>query len=175
MWVFGYGSLIWDGWEATRGCIRHVQADVRGYCRVFNKASVKNWGNKQFPCPTLSLTKRDSAHCRGVAFEFPDNRRREILNYLTEREGKGFALIELPARIETGGDIVAIVPVYDGTNLIAARGVDEIAKMVVQASGTQGQCLRYVKGVAEELHRLGIEDPAVGELWRTLQQRGTKP
>ena len=175
MWVFGYGSLMWDGWEATRGCVRRAQADVRGYCRVFNKASVKNWGNEKCPCPTLNLMRLDSARCRGIAFDFPDDRRKEIMEYLTGREGKGFSLIDLPAQLDRADEIMAIVPIYNGNNHIRACGVEETAKMVLQASGTKGTCLCYVRGIAEELRRLGIEDRAVSELWRTLAQPGTKP
>jgi len=56
VWVFGYGSLITDGWEVRHNCLgRHI-ADLAGYCRVFNKASVRNWGTKTAPGLTLNLS-----------------------------------------------------------------------------------------------------------------------
>lgn len=39
MWVFGYGSLMWDGWEQEFGCLRRCVAVLKGYRRTFNKAS----------------------------------------------------------------------------------------------------------------------------------------
>jgi cation transport regulator ChaC len=41
MWVFGYGSLMWDHWETQFGCLRSLVADLPGYQRVFNKACEK--------------------------------------------------------------------------------------------------------------------------------------
>ena len=99
MWVFGYGSLMLDGWETQRGCTRRVLADLPDYCRVFNKASVKNWGTKRTPCPTLNLLKVADGVCRGVAFEFPDSQKQELLAYLADREGKAFPLHEMPVRL----------------------------------------------------------------------------
>ncbi len=169
MWVFGYGSLMWDGWEKTRGCVRRAQADLSGYRRVFNKASVKNWGTEKSPGPTLNLTKSDSAQCHGMAFEFPDEREQEIWTYLAKREGPGFALRPLPVHLEAEGEIAALVPVYEGNNLIHADSVEQIADMVLRASGKDGKCIKYVNGIAEKLHCLGIDDPAVSELWRALR------
>jgi len=175
MWVFGYGSLMWDGWESTWGCVRRVQAKVPGYCRMFNKASIRNWGTKTCPCPTLNLVKSDSTHCRGVAFEFPDDRKQEILSYLTEREGRDFVLRKLPAQLDGGDEIEAIVPIYEGKNLIRADSVDKIAKMVLQANGKNGSCVSYVKGILDKLCSLEIDDSAVTELWKTVAQSGRKP
>jgi len=28
LWIFGYGSLMWDGWENAHGCTRRVVADL---------------------------------------------------------------------------------------------------------------------------------------------------
>ena len=56
MWVFGYGSLMWDGWQTEHGCIRMVKATLRGYRRAFNKASVRNWGTRERPAPTVNIT-----------------------------------------------------------------------------------------------------------------------
>ena len=54
MWIFGYGSLMWDGWEATFDCKRKERAVLKGYARSFTKASVKNWGSKTAPGPDAS-------------------------------------------------------------------------------------------------------------------------
>lgn len=175
MWVFGYGSLMWDGWEATRGCVRRARADLRGYRRVFNKASVRNWGTKEFPGPTLNLIKSDSAHCYGIAFEFSDEREQDILRYLTNREGKGFFLRKILTQLDTGDTVIAVVPVYEGANLIYTDRIEYLANMILQARGKDGACIGYIKGIAEELHRLGIDDPAVSELWRAVVQRGRNP
>ena len=86
MWVFGYGSLMWDHWETQFGCLRSLVAVLPGYQRVFNKASVRNWGTPAVPGPTLNIMPSDQA-CRGIAFEFPDRAAGAIDAYLRRREG----------------------------------------------------------------------------------------
>ena len=103
MWVFGYGSLMWDSWETERGCTRRVVAELLGYCRRFNKASVRNWGTHAAPGPTLNLSKVAASICRGIAFEFPDTKKEEILSYLEARE---FAAIE--QRVEQSDTRLAV-------------------------------------------------------------------
>lgn len=172
MWIFGYGSLMWDRWEDALGCVRRVKAEVRGYRRAFNKASVRNWGSKDLPCPTLNLLESSSSHCYGIAFEFPDDRRDMVLSYLTSREGKDFALREIPARLDQGDEITVIVPVYEGKNLIPSNDIKHVAEMVRQSKGKDGPCIQYVKGITDELRRLGIDDPAVQELWYAVVEAG---
>src|SRR5258707_869494 len=109
MWVFGYGSLMGDGWEAAHGCIRRTRAEFPGYRRTFNKASVRNWGTKACPCPTLNIVKSGSATCHGVAFEFPEAKAQGVRNYLVEREG-GFDLRSYTVRLDDGSAATAIVP-----------------------------------------------------------------
>lgn len=70
MWVFGYGSLMGDKWEDKFGCARRCIAVLRGYRRTFNKASTKNWGTKETPCPTLNLEKADDGECTGIGLNF---------------------------------------------------------------------------------------------------------
>lgn len=165
MWVFGYGSLMWDGWEAQYGCARTAVANLPGYCRAFNKASVRNWGTKSHPCPTLNLTANAAGVCRGIAFEF-DSRKEEVLAYLEQREGKGFELRELLVRLDDSSEISAVVPIYEGKNLIQPV---EAANLAANAQGTNGLCLEYVKGIAEKLADLDIEDPVVSEFWHAVR------
>lgn len=61
MWIFGYGSLMWGGWEATYGCTERLWADLAGYRRAFNKKSVENWGMPQSPGLTLNFLARPIA------------------------------------------------------------------------------------------------------------------
>jgi len=65
MWIFGYGSLMGDGWEEAFGCLRRTIAVLDGYRRTFNKASTKNWGSKEAPCPTLGLEEIEGGVCKG--------------------------------------------------------------------------------------------------------------
>jgi cation transport protein ChaC len=172
MWIFGYGSLIWDGWEtkSERRCVRKAWADLRGWRRVFNKKSVQNWGTRAAPCPTLNLEEAPAASCRGMAFEFHKEPRftGEMLTYLQRREA--CEPRELPVEIEGVGPAAALVYIYSGANLIAERLTPaQLADMGVGAKGSDGLCVNYVKGIAEKLAALGIDDPAVADLWRAVQ------
>jgi cation transport protein ChaC len=165
MWVFGYGSLMWDRWEEAHGYVRREKAMLDGYRRVFNKPSIKTWGTKTFPCPTLNLVRSDSSCCHGMAFEFLDHHKQEILAYLAAREGKDFALLPLTVRLNLSDKVIATVPVYDGWNVISSNETKYLAEMALRASGRDGPCIRYVRGISEELRRLGIDDPTVRDFW----------
>lgn len=167
MWVFGYGSLMWDGWETDRGCLRRVTAELRGYARTFNKLSVRNWGTPPCPGPTLNLIAGDSS-CWGIAFEFPKASGADIVTYLAQREGKNFSLSERPIVLEGGAAVTALVPLYQGPNVIPPTNASEIAAMALRAKGVNGSCADYIKGVADHLRELGINDPAVADLCAAL-------
>ena len=175
MWVFGYGSLMWDGWETQHGCTRRMLADLPGYCRAFNKASVKNWGTKSISCPTLNLSKVAEGVCRGIAFEFPNDQKQELLAYLTDREGKTFKLHEVTVQLDGHTGVSALVPFYEGKNIIVGKTLEETASMVAPASGTSGTCLAYIRGITEKLSELGIYDPVVVDFWcKVNPDAGTK-
>lgn len=158
-----------DGWEEQFGCVRRSTAELCGYRRTFNKASTKNWGSTEVPCPTLSLEKVEGGACKGIAFNFPSNRDVEVREYLADREGKGFSLETVKIRLEDDSEVQACVPVYHGKNILAG-GVEQKAAMVTRAAGIKGSCRNYLKEIAELLARLGIEDPVVSELWQAVQK-----
>jgi cation transport protein ChaC len=83
MWVFGYGSLMWDDWEKDLDGSRFDGAVLHGYRRAFNKASERNWGTQKTPGPTLGLEPDADAICVGTAFQFSDDRRTAVTEFLT--------------------------------------------------------------------------------------------
>lgn len=91
---------MWDDWEKQFDCTNRVTADRHDYCRIFNKASVKNWGTSLNPGPTLNLMKLNTGICRGIAFQFPDEKNENILSYLKDREGKNFQLVDVNITLE---------------------------------------------------------------------------
>jgi glutathione-specific gamma-glutamylcyclotransferase len=144
MWVFGYGSLMWDHWETSRGCLQRVTAELQGYSRTFNKLSVRNWGTRLYPGPTLNLIASGSS-CRGIAFEFSEGRRADIVAYLAHREGRNFTLNEQPIVLETGVAVTTLVALYEGTNVLPPTSASEIAAMALRAKGVSGSCADYIR------------------------------
>jgi glutathione-specific gamma-glutamylcyclotransferase len=65
LWVFGYGSLIWDP-GFRRGRTPDRPAD--GWHRSFCMRSIHHRGSVASPGLVLALDRQDGALCDGVAF-----------------------------------------------------------------------------------------------------------
>lgn len=170
MWVFGYGSLMGDGWEEPLDCEHRGVAILQGYRRVFNKASVRNWGSRACKCLTLNLQQTDGASCTGVAFKFSDARRQTVMEGLEGREGKDFPFVELPIAVQNVGEVLALVPIYLGKNIVADEDVEQAIRTMRFARGESGACIDYVGNIYKVLESIGIEDPAVQDIWRRVSR-----
>jgi cation transport regulator ChaC len=176
MWVFAYGSLISDGWEKRHGCLFRCAATLSGYSRKLDKASSVSRGSHEHPAPTLRIVASDQV-CHGVAFEFSADARQSVMSYLQEREGKAFPFREKPIRLADGREVAALVPIYEGKQLISATHVGDVALMCISARGKRGDGVGYVRDIARHLDEAGIEDTAITavrvEIERILQARRT--
>jgi len=170
MWVFGYGSLMSDGWQRQFACSNVVRAELHGYARTFNKKSSERWGTPAAPGPTLNLVAASGRSCTGVAFSFPHDQCPEVLAYLTRREGKNFELRALDVTIPAGS-VTATVPVYCGPHVFETTDPASLAQLALHASGSAGRCRDYVDRVYQDLQILGIDDPSVGAVWKAMQVR----
>jgi glutathione-specific gamma-glutamylcyclotransferase len=174
MWVFGYGSLMWDGWERDHACTQRIPAELPGYSRIFNKKSVERWGTRTCPGLTLNLERSASDACRGMAFAFQDNSTQKTLDYLAKREA--CEAHELPIRLEDCSQVSAHVYIYEGRRLIGANTpLEKRASMIVAGEGTTGSCYDYLTGIKVQLAELGIVDSVVEGLWgavSSLTRRG---
>ncbi len=170
MWVFGYGSLMWDQWEQQFGGTRVDGASLLNYRRSFNKASVRNWGTRQVPAPTLGLEPAPHLSCLGTAFQFPEERAEQVKTYLGNREGRSFSLTEIPVKLPDGKTVQAFTPVNDrnGHTYMGALPLDRRAALARTAVGTDGACANYVRNIHGKLTSLGIADPDVNEFLALL-------
>jgi len=165
MWLFGYGSLMWDGWEERFGCVRRLPADLEGHARIFNKKSLERWGTHEKPGLTLNLAP--SGTCHGVVFAFDDAARSEIEDYLTQRET--CAATEVPLKLPDATEVGALTYIYEGPRLLDGDvSLEAQAAMIVEAEGHAGSSFDYIKGVRAHLAGLGVADPAVDALWHAV-------
>lgn len=174
MWVFGYGSLMWDDWFGDLRCLVRKRGILQGYHRIFNKESSRNWGTRENPGPTLNLTEGDQASCQGVLFEFPDTQEEQVLAKLRDREGAGFEFPTMDIQMCSRSAVRAIVPLYRGKNLIQNKSTEELADMIIRASGKNGNCRDYVLKLDDYMKRMQISDPVVGDIATCIRQREGK-
>lgn len=171
MWVFGYGSLMWDDWCGDLPCTNKAIGVLRGYRRAFNKKSVLNWGTKDLPGPTLNLVADAKASCRGALFEFPCDSKSEVMNVLTDREGRNFAFPTKNVRFGICRTVSAVVPIYTGRNVIETATQDQIVDMICSARGEKGSCRDYVLNLAKHMRSSGIHDAIVEGTVEMLKRR----
>lgn len=171
MWVFGYGSLMWDEWETKFGGRKIDNAILKNYRRDFNKKSTRNWGIAELPGPTLGLENSPGAECIGCAFDFSYDKEESVLTYLAEREGGSFELKQLIIVIPDNLSVQAFVPLNRNTaqTYIGNMSINYRAKMARSASGTSGNCIDYVANIRKKLLELNIKDENVENFWQAIQ------
>lgn len=171
LWIFGYGSLMIDGWQNEFGGSDGSPATLTGFRRSFNKVSTRNWGSREHPCPTLGLERDEAARCVGRVFRFPRSERERVLDYLGGREGRSFELQELWISTKGGQTVRAMVPVNDtgAKSYIGELPIRERAAMIQSASGTSGSCGEYVERISTVLRLMGVNDPHVDEFIEALE------
>ena len=112
LWVFGYGSLLWEPGFAYQ---ERVKARLWGWHRSFCMRSIHHRGTVDHPGLVLALDKADESHCDGVAFSVAPADCEPTLAYLRERELISSAYLEmtLPVALADGRTVDAVSYVID--------------------------------------------------------------
>lgn len=163
LWLFGYGSLIWNpGMPATET----VRARVRGYHRGLYLWSRVNRGTPEQPGLVLALDRGGS--CTGMAFRLAGDGAAPHLEALWRREMPmgSYRPMWLPCWLADGRRVDALafvmrrdVPTYTG------KLSDEIVKAVLAcAQGRYGTTLDYVRRTVHALRECGMPDRALEAL-----------
>jgi cation transport protein ChaC len=159
MWVFGYGSLIWDPGFPVAG--RQV-ARLAGWQRSFCMRSIHHRGTVAQPGLVLALDEAAGGTCHGVAFRVAAGAEAQTLADLRERELVSSAYLErhLTVDLAGGGQIQALVYVIDPDHVQYCGGLplEEQARIIARASGGRGTNRDYLFSTAAHLAGLGIAD-----------------
>ncbi|MGX9355448.1 gamma-glutamylcyclotransferase [Roseobacteraceae bacterium S113] len=160
LWVFGYGSLLWDpGFEVAEQRL----ASLEEYARSFCMRSIHHRGSEEDPGLVLALDEKDGAVCHGLALRAAPGTEEDTLAYLRARELISSAYVErhVMLRLEDGRDIEALAYVINRDHWQYCRDLplEEQAQIIAHAVGGRGPNTEYLWNTTTHLDQLGIEDP----------------
>ncbi|MCZ8153455.1 MAG: gamma-glutamylcyclotransferase [Rhodobacteraceae bacterium] len=159
LWVFGYGSLIWDpGFPVAERAV----ARLEGWHRSFCMRSIHHRGSVAAPGLVLALDRAAGAHCDGVAFRVEPGAEEATVAALRERELVSSAYLEmtLPVGLTDGREVAALAYVIDPHHVQYCGGLplEEQAQIIARATGGRGPNRDYLWSTAAHLAELGIGD-----------------
>lgn len=165
LWVFGYGSLIWNpGFPVAERLV----ARAAGWHRSFCMRSIHHRGTPERMGLVLALDRAEGAHCDGVVFRVAPGAEAETLAALRERELISSAYLEdhLPVRTRDGRELTALAYVIDPDHGQYCGGLTlvEQAAIIAHAVGGRGANRDYLFATAAHLAELGIADKDLDRL-----------
>jgi len=174
LWVFGYGSLVWNPGFAWTS--RHI-GRLEGFHRSFCMRSIHHRGTEEHPGLVLALDAAPDAGCDGVAFEIAPQIAEETLEYLRARELISAAYLETwqPLTLRDGRQINAVAYVIDRDHVQYCGGLtlEDQAQIIASAVGGRGPNCEYLHQTAEHLAQLGLKDPELE--WLSDRVKVLKP
>ncbi|WP_424978638.1 gamma-glutamylcyclotransferase [Leisingera sp. S232] len=159
MWVFGYGSLLWNpGFPVAQ---REI-AVLHGYARSFCMSSIHHRGSEEKPGLVLALDAVEGAHCKGIALAVEAGHEERTLAELRERELISSAYLErdLAVELKDGSLVTAVTYVIDPHHdqYCGGLSLEEQAQIIAHAVGGRGPNTEYLYNTAEHLAEIGLHD-----------------
>jgi cation transport protein ChaC len=171
LWVFGYGSLLWNpGFPVAETRVARLHDWHRSFCM----SSIHHRGTPERPGLVLALDHAPGAVCHGLAFRVAARHAEETLGYLRARELISSAYIETRqevALVEGGlqGEVLTYVIDPDHAQY-RTLGLEDQARIIAGATGGRGPNDEYLENTAAHLHALGLPDPDLDWLVTRVRQ-----
>ena len=157
LWVFGYGSLLWNpGFKPAQT----KTAVLHNYTRSFCMLSVHHRGTVADPGLVLALDALSGARCTGVAFQVKPEEETTVLAMLRERELISSAYVEQIVRLQAGDvSLDALTYVIDPDHAQYCQfDLETQAKMIARAVGGRGPNPEYLYNTSDHLIEMDIRD-----------------
>ena len=172
LWVFAYGSLLWN---PGFNLVESVPAVLYGYRRSFCMWSIHYRGTPENPGLVLALEQRQGEKCRGLALRCKKEDKKNVLTYLRERELISSAYIECTdtVNLNDGRISTALLYVVD-TNHSQYTGdlpLEKQVGIISQARGEVGHNCDYLNKTVERLNHLGLADSSLENLNQMVRTR----
>jgi len=169
LWVFAYGSLIWNpllAFDARRTGTLH------GWRRSFCVRSVSVRGSEECPGRVLGLER--GGQVRGVAFRLRDDQVDEELRVLWSREMAGGVYHPhwMCVALDEGPEVAAITFVanVDHPQFEPDACASTVSRLAAKAAGAFGSNAEYIRSLGEALSDHDLSDPYVDEIIRGLDR-----
>jgi glutathione-specific gamma-glutamylcyclotransferase len=163
LWVFGYGSLMWDpGFHFAEVRL----ADVGGYQRRFALKIEIARGSPGRPALMLSLERRPG-RCSGLAFRIASELSDAESQILWRREMIGGAYSPIFVSMTTPqGSITGLAFASNPSHprYVGELPLGETAAIIASGTGVIGTNRAYLEEMVSQLRALEIEDPYVERL-----------
>jgi cation transport protein ChaC len=165
LWVFGYGSLIWNPGFAF---LEQVPARLIGEHRSLCIYSWVHRGTPERPGLVLGLDRGGA--CQGIAFRVARSARTETIDYLRRREQVTSVYREVKRSVWLHNQATERV---SAITYVADRGHDQYAgrlplerqlELVRHGHGQSGANVDYVRATVKALEGHGIRDAALQRL-----------
>lgn len=170
LWVFAYGSLMWDpGIHFAE--VRLARID--GFQRRFNYRITSGRGTPQCPALMLTLTPR-SGCCTGLSFRIPAALAEAETAILWRREMvRGGYAPQWQALETPQGEVQALVFAANCSHpeFVGELPLQQTAAMVAAAAGPLGSNRAYLESLHAQLAALGITDAYVDDLLAQVRGR----
>jgi cation transport protein ChaC len=166
LYVFGYGSLIWN---PAFHFISKLPATLHGWHRRFCVKLFSGRGTQDAPGLTLALDHGGA--CKGVAFRIAAAQAREELGILWRREMYGGAYNARWVKLRTAeGEQRALTFVCNRQHprYLPEICVAETAKLIATGCGDLGSCREYLENTVQHLAELGMRDAGLQRIVRAL-------
>jgi cation transport protein ChaC len=172
VWVFGYGSLLWDSPLITSG---QEVVTVTGWQRAFCLNNIVGRGSPELPGLTLALDV--GGQCTGVAFHIGERDLAREMKILWRREMPlgTYRPRWVESRNAEGaliGPTLAFAADRKDPGYLGDLPYEEVVARLGIASGSLGSSADYLFQTQSQLQHMGITDSYINDLVRSV--RGTK-
>ena len=166
VWVFGYGSLMWN---PAFHYVERCMARIYGFHRQFCMWARAGRGSPERPGLMLSLESGGS--CAGVAYRIAPKAAMIELDVLWRREmpSRSYRPVWITAYTRRGPMPAMVFAVNRSHERYVPRlDTETIARYLATGAGLNGSCREYLFGTVEHLREIGIRDRRMEALARRV-------